>query len=102
LLPARSVNSDNEYQYFDMSNTVTGAIKHAVMGHKNDKIDQLKANMVEPSENTRITSDFGVKQNNTDQWLRVATEDQTGPSLLEDTFGREKVCGATLDIALAS
>lgn len=75
-----------------MTEQVTGAIKHAVMGHKNDKIDQLKAHMVEPTENSRITSDYGVKQNNTDQWLRVATEDQTGPSLLEDTFGREKVC----------
>lgn len=48
--------------------------------------------MVEPNENSRITSDYGVKQNNTDQWLRVASEDQTGPSLLEDAFGREKVC----------
>ncbi|KAL9069873.1 MAG: hypothetical protein Q9157_006007 [Trypethelium eluteriae] len=39
----------------------------------------------------RITSDFGVKQSNTDDWLRVATEDQTGPSLLEDHFAREKI-----------
>lgn len=75
-----------------MTEQVTGAIKHAVMGHKNDKIDQLKANTVEPNENSRITSDYGVKQNNTDHWLRVASEDQTGPSLLEDAFGREKVC----------
>ncbi|KAF5658453.1 catalase-1 [Fusarium heterosporum] len=74
-----------------MTDKVTGAIKHAVMGHANDKIDQLKANMVEPNENTRITSDWGVKQNDTDHWLRVATEDQTGPSLLEDSFAREKI-----------
>jgi catalase len=40
----------------------------------------------------RITSDYGVKQNNTDDWLRVATDDQTGPLLLEDQFAREKVC----------
>lgn len=80
-----------------MSDKVTGAIKHAVMGHANDKIDQLKANTVEPTENSRITSDYGVKQNNTDEWLRVSTEDQTGPALLEDAFGREKVshCGTT-------
>ena len=88
---ARSVNSENIHKQIDMTEQVTGAIKHAVMGHKNDKIDQLKANMVEPTENSRITSDWGVKQNNTDNWLRVATEDQTGPSLLEDAFGREKV-----------
>jgi hypothetical protein len=74
-----------------MSDKVTGAIKHAVMGHANDKIDQLKANTVEPTENSRITSDYGVKQNNTDEWLRVSNEDQTGPALLEDSFGREKV-----------
>jgi catalase len=40
----------------------------------------------------RLTSDFGVKQNNTDVWLSVGTEDQKGPQLLEDNFGREKVC----------
>lgn len=79
-----------------MTDQVTGAIKHAVMGHRNDKIDQLKANIVEPSENTRITSDYGVKQNNTDNWLRVNSEDQTGASLLEDAFGREKVCYSML------
>jgi hypothetical protein len=39
----------------------------------------------------RITSDFGVKQSNTDDWLSVATDDQQGPSLLEDQFAREKV-----------
>lgn len=39
----------------------------------------------------RITSDYGVKQTNTDQWLRVASEDKTGPMLLEDPFGREKI-----------
>ncbi|KAF1935383.1 catalase [Clathrospora elynae] len=39
----------------------------------------------------RLTSDFGVKQTNTDDWLTVSTEDQTGPSLLEDHFAREKI-----------
>lgn len=39
----------------------------------------------------RITTDFGVKQNNTDDWLKVATEDHTGPQLLEDHMGREKI-----------
>lgn len=42
-------------------------------------------------KNWRITSDYGVKQNSTDDWLRVASEDKTGPSLLEDPFAREKV-----------
>ena len=38
-----------------------------------------------------ITSDYGVKQTNTDAWLKVVSEDKNGPSLLEDPFGREKV-----------
>lgn len=39
----------------------------------------------------RITTDYGVKQNNTDDWLKVVTEDKTGPSLLEDHAAREKI-----------
>ncbi|KAH7138542.1 catalase-like domain-containing protein [Dendryphion nanum] len=42
-------------------------------------------------KSNRITSDFGTKQTNTDDWLRVASEDKTGPGLLEDPFGREKI-----------
>ncbi|KAF2017729.1 catalase-domain-containing protein [Aaosphaeria arxii CBS 175.79] len=42
-------------------------------------------------KNNRITSDFGVKQTNTDDWLKVASEDKTGPMLLEDPFAREKI-----------
>jgi len=39
----------------------------------------------------RITTDYGVKQTNTDDWLKVVTEDHTGPSLLEDHAAREKI-----------
>ncbi|KAJ3537357.1 hypothetical protein NM208_g6349 [Fusarium decemcellulare] len=74
-----------------MADNITGTIKHAIMGSKGDKIDQLKTTMVQPDEKSRITSDFGTKQNNTDNWLRVNSEDQTGPMLLEDPFGREKI-----------
>ena len=45
------------------------------------------------NKNARITSDFGVKQSNTDDWLKIVNEDKTGPMLLEDLFVREKVCG---------
>lgn len=38
-----------------------------------------------------ITTDYGVKQWNTDDWLKVSTEDETGPMLLEDHAGREKI-----------
>lgn len=61
------------------------------MGHKGAKTDQLAAHTVEPTKDSRITSDFGTKQTNTDDWLRVNSKDQIGPMLLEDPFGREKI-----------
>lgn len=66
-------------------------VKQAVMGHKGAKTDQLAAHTVEPTKDSRITSDFGTKQTNTDDWLRVNSKDQIGPMLLEDPFGREKI-----------
>jgi len=39
----------------------------------------------------RITSDYGVKQTNTDNWLSASREDKNGPLLLEDPFAREKI-----------
>lgn len=38
-----------------------------------------------------FTTDHGVKVSDTDFWLRLASENQTGPSLLEDQIAREKV-----------
>lgn len=58
----------------------------------NRKDEQLKQHIKEADPKSRITSDYGVKQSNTDDWLRVTREDQIGPMLLEDPFGREKVC----------
>ncbi|KAH6898198.1 catalase-like domain-containing protein [Thelonectria olida] len=74
-----------------MANTITGSIKQSVMGHKADKNDQLSAHMKEPTKDTRITSDWGTKQNDTDNWLTVNRDDKLGPLLLEDGFGREKI-----------
>ena len=51
---------------------------------------QLIMNSYEDPSN-RITTDYGVKQSNTDDWLRVASEDKTGPALLEDHASREKI-----------
>ncbi|KAF2127956.1 catalase A [Dothidotthia symphoricarpi CBS 119687] len=39
----------------------------------------------------KMTTDNGVKQTNTDDWLKVVSDDKTGPALLEDSFGREKI-----------
>lgn len=45
-------------------------------------------------KNARITTDFGTKISNTDDWLTVNNDDHVGPSLLEDFHGREKVSGS--------
>lgn len=57
----------------------------------NKKVQDLKQDIQEQSSNGRLTSDYGVKQNNTDVWLSASTEDRQGPQLLEDHFAREKV-----------
>lgn len=38
-----------------------------------------------------ITTDYGVKQWNTDVWLKVSNDNKTGPMLLEDHAAREKI-----------
>lgn len=83
-----------------MSNMIPPAVKQAVMGQKGAKIDQLAAHTVEPTKDSRITSDFGTKQTNTDDWLRINSKDQIGPMLLEDPFGREKVCRRAMLLAI--
>ena len=68
-------------------------------GAKTQKIADLSAATKDVHDKDwRITSDYGVKQTNTDDWLKVANEDKTGPMLLEDTFGREKVCCHPLNV----
>lgn len=62
-------------------------------GTQNKKVADLAKETKDVHDDSwRITSDYGVKQNNTDHWLGVNSEDKTGPMLLEDPFGREKVC----------
>lgn len=73
-----------------ISDTIHAA-KQVVMGSNGDKFADLAQNTIEPTKNTKLTSDWGVKQNNTDHWLSVTNDKHTGPALLEDTFGREKV-----------
>jgi catalase len=76
---------------FTMAQQVKETVRRAVSSSESSKIDQLSHVMVEPSKDTRISTDFGVKQSNTDDWLRVNRPDQIGPMLLEDNASREKV-----------
>ncbi|EON98254.1 putative catalase 1 protein [Phaeoacremonium minimum UCRPA7] len=77
-----------------MASIIPDTVKKAqqiIMGSQGDKLADLQASTKEPTKDTRITSDYGVKQENTDHWLSITNEDHTGPSLLEDPFGREKI-----------
>lgn len=69
-----------------------GKAQQAMAGEKGAKVIQL-SNVTKDvhDKNARITSDFGVKQSNTDDWLRIVNEDKTGPMLLEDPFAREMI-----------
>lgn len=59
----------------------------------NKKTSDLKHNMkAEATSSDHATSDFGVKIPSQDIWLSASTGDRKGPQLLEDNFGREKVC----------
>lgn len=61
-------------------------------GEKSQKIADMAGVTKDVHDKSwRITSDAGVKQTNTDAWLKVGTEDKTGPQLLQDHFAREKV-----------
>ncbi|KAK6953151.1 catalase A [Daldinia eschscholtzii] len=66
-------------------------VKSMVGGEKGRKIADLDTVTQTVSPKDRITSDFGVKMGNVDEWLRVASNDKTGPMLLEDSFARERI-----------
>lgn len=77
-----------------MSSIVPDTLKkagNAIMGQGNKKNAQLAENMVEVNPKAPMTTDFGTKIENTDDWLRVSNNDKTGPMLLEDAIAREKV-----------
>lgn len=91
ILPSQAKNTAT-----NMASTIAsglGKAQEALKGHaQGAKIEQLAAVTKDYNDpSNRITSDYGVKQENTDHWLTVASEDHTGPMLLEDSFGREKI-----------
>lgn len=72
--------------------SATEKVKDTMSGQSSKKTTDLQKSTKDVHDkNWRITSDYGVKQANTDEWLTVTSEDKTGPMLLEDNFGREKV-----------
>ena len=74
------------------ANLVSNAVKQAIGVSDTRKLDDMAKDTVNyHDEKNKLTTDYGVKLSNTDDWLKVASEDKTGPMLLEDPFGREKV-----------
>ncbi|KAK0622727.1 catalase-like domain-containing protein [Immersiella caudata] len=65
--------------------------QQAIMGHKGDKTTDLAQETKEVSSKDRLTTDYGVKQTTADDWLKIVSKDSTGPMLLEDPFGRERI-----------
>ena len=58
------------------------------------KTIDLEHNTCSIHANVPLTSDHGVRIENTDQWLRIVSDDTNqhiGPSLLEDQLAREKI-----------
>ena len=71
---------------------ISETAQNAMGSEKSKKVAQLAANTKDVHDTSnRITTDYGVKQTNTDDWLGIVSEDKTGPMLLEDPFAREKV-----------
>ncbi|KAI9728517.1 MAG: catalase A [Cirrosporium novae-zelandiae] len=64
----------------------------AVTSHSNPKqSDMEKDTFNAEDKHAHLTTDFGVKVADTDNWLSASTEDHHGPSLLEDFHARDKV-----------
>lgn len=65
--------------------------KSAMAGEAGAKVAQLEQDSHTVTKDDRITTDYGVRQGDTDNWLGVHTDGQTGPLLLEDSAAREKI-----------
>lgn len=78
-----------------MATIIPQAIKKAqniAMGaHGDDKQADLAKDTKTPTAKDLFTSDAGVRQSSADDWLKVVSDNHTGPELLEDPFSREKV-----------
>jgi hypothetical protein len=64
------------------------------------KIKDLSRDMIDVHTKQPITTDFGHKVSNTDNWLKIASDKSTGPHLLEDQQAREKVNATALSPSL--
>lgn len=60
-------------------------------GTVNKKLEDLEQHVYDVQNPQHMTTDFGHKVSNTDNWLKVGSKDHVGAHLLEDQVAREKV-----------
>ena len=60
-------------------------------GTESAKIQNFQHNMKDVHSGQPMTTDYGIKISNPDNWLKIASSQATGPHLLEDQVAREKV-----------
>jgi hypothetical protein len=65
-------------------------------GTESKKIKDLQRDMIDVHSSQPMTTDFGHKISDTDNWLKIASDKSTGPHLLEDQQAREKASAAAL------
>lgn len=73
-----------------LTSKIQGALPNVT---QSDKIDNIEKDIVnlETYKIKGLTTDFGSAVSDTDTWLKVSNGGTTGPSLLEDHVGREKI-----------
>lgn len=79
-----------------MASTIASGLNKAQealqsVSSKDKKTVDLSRDTVDVHSSEPQTTDYGVRIENPDNWLKVVTDRQTGPSLLEDQIAREKV-----------
>ena len=73
----------------DAMSTSNGTSGRSVKASK--KLEDMERDVIDVAKSQHMITDFGHKVSNTDNWLKVASKDQTGAHLLEDQVAREKV-----------
>jgi catalase len=79
-----------------MASSVVGGIHKAqetirAAAGQDKKSADLSQDTADVNAKLKLTTDHGVMISDTDHWLKVANENTSGPSLLEDQIAREKI-----------
>lgn len=67
----------------------------------NEKILDMCPNIVNVHQDKTMTTDFGIKINDADHWLKIVGKSGHGPSLLEDQIARERVSPSPPGISIS-